>query len=297
MSHRFKLCKPKVIITAPAHLANVQAACKDSGDLNAKIFVLDAAAEAALVASEPVCNGDHGPLTADTAEPPVPKPAGPITNGYHEPQTADGETPSVAALLTHGTSDWFRISDLDTAKSTIACMFSTSGTTGLPKVSQLSHHALVAQHLSVQSPSKRYPVRRLISLPFFNMFASGIVHVEPLLTGEPMYVLSRFDLQAYVSGIHKYQITDTATAPLMLIYMLKSGLPLKEKLGSLRYIWNGSAPVDKETLKAFYNVLPDEAMIAGIWGMSETGAQTAFKWFEKDDSGSVGRIIPGVEMK
>jgi len=110
-------------------------------------------------------------------------------------------------------------------------------------------------------------------------------------------VMSRFDLVKYVSAVHKYSITDTATAPLMLIYMLKPGLPLKEKLASLRYIWNGSAPVDSATLTEFLGVLSPQAMIAGIWGMSETGAQTAFKWFERDATGSVGRIVPGVEMK
>ena len=202
--------------------------------------------------------------------------------------------------LTHGSSDWMRIDDEKTAKSTIACMFSTSGTTGLPKVSQISHYSLVNQNISVQStsPQKPYSVRRLISLPFFNMFASGIVHVDPLRTGEPIYVLSKFDLKAFVTSIAKYQITDTATAPLMLVYMLKAGIPgLKGLLRSLRYIWNGSAPIDANTLNAFYELLSPECMIAGIWGMSETGAQTAFKWFERDDTGSVGRIVPGVEMK
>lgn len=249
--------------------------CKESGDSEAKIFVLDSAAEAALTSSL---------NTTSTVT---------TQNGEHEA----GDVPSVAELLNHGSLDWLRISDIKTAKETIACMFSTSGTTGLPKVTQLSHYAIVAQNLAVQSEGKSYSASRLISLPFFNMFASGIVHVEPLHWGEPIYVMSRFDLVKYVSAIHKYSITDTATAPLMLIYMLKPGLPLKEKLASLRYIWNGSAPVDAATLTQFLEVLSPQAMIAGIWGMSETGAQTAFKWFERDATGSVGRIVPGVEMK
>jgi acyl-coenzyme A synthetase/AMP-(fatty) acid ligase len=87
----------------------------------------------------------------------------------------------------------------------------------------------------------------------------------------PVYVLSKFDIKKYVAGIQKYGITDTATAPLMIVYLLKSGLPLKDMLGSLRYIWCGSAPIDAATLNSFYDVLDPEAMIAGIWGMSETG--------------------------
>jgi acyl-CoA synthetase (AMP-forming)/AMP-acid ligase II len=274
LSHRFKLCAPKVVITGPDHVANVQAACKENPDLAVKIFVLDEAAENALA----------NPVDVETAP-----------NGLNE-STTDA-APSVTALLNQGNSDWFRITDVKTAKETIACMFSTSGTTGLPKVSQLSHHALVAQNISVQSVGKNYPVRHLISLPFFNMFASGIVHIDPIRKGEPVYVLSKFDIKKYVSGIQKYRITDTATAPLMIVYLLKLGGPLKEMLSSLRYIWNGSAPIDAATLNAFYDVLSPEAMIAGIWGMSETGAHTAFKWFERDTTGSVGRVVPGAEMK
>lgn len=271
MSHRLQLCKPAVIITAPEHLANVQAACKESGETATKIFVLDAAAYEALTGI-PTVNKQKGQLESQAA-------------------------PSVAELLTHGSSDWNRITDIKTAKETMCCMFSTSGTTGLPKVSQLSHYAIIAQNPAIRSLNKNYEERHLMSLPFFNLFASGIVHVNPLRWGTPMYTMARFDIAKYVESIHKYQITDTATAPLMLIYLLKSGLPLKEKLASLRYIFNGSAPVDAETLREFYSVLSPEAMISGIWGMSETGCQTSFKWFERDASGSVGRIMDGVEMK
>lgn len=113
-----------------------------------------------------------------------------------------------------------------------------------------------------------------------------------------MYVSAKFDSKVFVVRIARYQITDTTTAPLMLVYMLKAGIPgLKNLLSSLRYIWNGSAPIDAKTLNAFYELLSPQCMIVGIWGMSEKGAQTAFKWFERDDTGNVGRIVPGTEVK
>jgi acyl-coenzyme A synthetase/AMP-(fatty) acid ligase len=48
------------------------------------------------------------------------------------------------ALLEHGSEDWERFDDADTAKNTIGMRFFTSGTSGLPKAVQVSHYSLVA---------------------------------------------------------------------------------------------------------------------------------------------------------
>lgn len=43
----------------------------------------------------------------------------------------------------YGEEDWVGIADEQTAKSTTAALFATSGTSGLPKVAALSHTALI----------------------------------------------------------------------------------------------------------------------------------------------------------
>lgn len=58
-------------------------------------------------------------------------------------------------LLQHGEQDWRRISDTETAKSTIAVLQSTSGTTGLPKVAATSHYALVASGVAMRESQSR----------------------------------------------------------------------------------------------------------------------------------------------
>ncbi|KAI4813527.1 hypothetical protein E4T44_10711, partial [Aureobasidium sp. EXF-8845] len=85
---------------------------------------------------------------------------------------------SLGELLQHGERDWIRINDTKTAKSTIAVLQSTSGTTGLPKAAATSHYALVAAGVAMQESGQRqYEVTRLISLPLFHSFGASFVHI------------------------------------------------------------------------------------------------------------------------
>lgn len=49
-------------------------------------------------------------------------------------------------LLKHGEQDWERFDDLQTAKSTPIARLFTSGTTGLPKASVMTHHNATSHH-------------------------------------------------------------------------------------------------------------------------------------------------------
>ena len=48
---------------------------------------------------------------------------------------------------------------------------------------------------------------------------------------------------------------------------------------------------------AFYKNLHPDAVFSQVWGMTEIGAVTLFKYPEKDFSASVGRALPGCEIK
>jgi 4-coumarate--CoA ligase len=62
-------------------------------------------------------------------------------------------------LLQHGEEDWIAFNDEKRAKTTVAALFSTSGTTGLPKAAELSHYAFVSQSIMLyDSKEKCYDV-------------------------------------------------------------------------------------------------------------------------------------------
>lgn len=64
-------------------------------------------------------------------------------------------------LFQHGEDDWLRFDNEKLAKETPACLVSTSGTTGMPKMAVLSHHAWVALNCVIDDPNpKPYQIKR-----------------------------------------------------------------------------------------------------------------------------------------
>lgn len=68
-------------------------------------------------------------------------------------------------LLSHGEEDWIRFNDLKHSQETTAARLFSSGTTGLPKATIISHYNFVAQHELVYEINPRpYRVRRIFEL-------------------------------------------------------------------------------------------------------------------------------------
>lgn len=68
-------------------------------------------------------------------------------------------------------------------------------------------------------------------------------------------------------------------------------------LKSLRYVVCAGAPMTASVQTQLYSLLGPDAVIAQCLGTTETGWLTLFDPREKDTSGSVGRLMPNVELK
>lgn len=58
-------------------------------------------------------------------------------------------------LLKAGEKDWVRFDDLETCRGTTAARLFSSGTTGLPKATVITHYNLIAQHELVYEAHQR----------------------------------------------------------------------------------------------------------------------------------------------
>lgn len=58
-------------------------------------------------------------------------------------------------LMSFGEEDWVRFDDLNTASETTAARLFSSGTTGLPKATTITHSNLIAQHELVLGANPR----------------------------------------------------------------------------------------------------------------------------------------------
>jgi acyl-CoA synthetase (AMP-forming)/AMP-acid ligase II len=112
-------------------------------------------------------------------------------------------------------------------------------------------------------------------------------------------VMRRFDLEEYLTTVEKYDITDLAMVPPIVIAILMSPVSQKRPfLRKVRLAACGAAPLDKDVQARFRSLMGDDGPFNQVWGMTETSCvATMFRYPEHDNTGSVGRLIPNLEAK
>jgi acyl-CoA synthetase (AMP-forming)/AMP-acid ligase II len=224
-----------------------------------------------------------------------------IFNTPHKPSIPYGFQ-SWDTLLQHGESPWEHFTDEKASKEVISSLFSTSGTTGTPKIAAVSHHATIARCIASYDPHpKPYPVSRLLCLPMFHGVAATASHMDPLRYGIPTYILPRFSLFPFLDTIQKYKVTETSMVPAIMSMILQGEAgteeETKEKLSSLKLVRCAGAPLDVGVQKRFQRWLDVSARIQRAWGLTEFGTVTSFLQGEKDETGSCGRLLANVKAK
>lgn len=278
LDHILELAEPKLIITSADALPTVLNVSVGHGMLPSQVCLLDVSAPdhvTHLLQSRSLAYpGAISSLLPDSGE------------GYR----------NFAHLLAYGENDWVAFNDEAIAKSTPAAMYSTSGTGGLPKAAIMSHHTVISHHLSIQHDVP-YNVTRLMSLPMFHLFGALWAHLFTVRYGQPLFVLPRFELTQFVAAVHQYQITETYMVPAMIHVFNQSALPMEHFLSSMRYVGVAGAPIDGASMQRFQNKLHPHATAGQIWGMTETGVVFQNRYGERDHPGSIGRQLPGYEVR
>ncbi|KAG9602097.1 acetyl-CoA synthetase-like protein, partial [Aureobasidium melanogenum] len=182
------------------------------------------------------------------------------------------------------------------ARDTIAVLMSTSGTTGLSKMAARSHLSLVTENLALQDGvAKNYEVARLLFTPFFHGFTAPLALVDALVHGITTYVMPRFNVESCLEYVERYNITEIAAPPPVLLAFRQVPEAERTALRSIRLIWSGGAPMaakmQNEAVRMFYPY----ARIVQVYGMTEAGWITTFRFPEMDETGSVGRLLPSHE--
>ncbi|KAK3693385.1 hypothetical protein B0T22DRAFT_420653 [Podospora appendiculata] len=287
LNHIVDLSRPRFLITSDstASLALVQQVCTKQGIPLSRIFTLPSSAGHHPLELEVAAHQDStraGPNTANP-DPPIGRP--------------------LASLLRHGETTWMTLSSASEMRATTACYYSTSGTTGLPKLAALSHHALVAQQTVL--PTHNMPTRtpaaetiRLAALPLFHVFGAAWALLATVRHGQPVYVVPRFSLLPFLAHVARYKISETYVAPPVVHALNRlDDAATKTQLSSLRYIGVGGAPIDAVALRRLRSQLHADATVSQVWGMTEFGVATVFRAGENDDTGSIGRLLDTYEMR
>jgi long-chain acyl-CoA synthetase len=186
---------------------------------------------------------------------------------------------------------------VDRAGDDLAALLYTGGTTGRSKGVALSHASLDAAGAAGAAASHS-PGRNSILLPLPLAHAYGLlVTVSGLHAREAgRSVLMRwFDPAGWVALVEEHRLQTSALVPSMIQMLLAQPLE-QHDLSCLERVSSGAAPLAAEVQAEFERRIPGVEIREG-YGCTETSALISAQPNAERRVGSVGKPVPGVEVR
>ncbi len=183
-----------------------------------------------------------------------------------------------------------------------AVILYTSGTTGQPKGAELRHRNMRDNALAgadLFGASKDRPDTYLCVLPLFHSFGQTVIQNGGFAFGGTVVMLPRFEAGPALELMLKHKVTFFAGVPTMywgLLGALEEGVDVSALAENLRVAAAGGSALPVEVHKNFQKKF-GVSILEG-YGLSETSPVASFSPYgEEPRVGSIGKPIPGVEMK
>ncbi|MBY0509160.1 MAG: acyl--CoA ligase, partial [Rhodospirillaceae bacterium] len=118
--------------------------------------------------------------------------------------------------------------------SDIACMFFTSGTTGIPKGTMQTHKAICSSHRDMMAFHRTQFGQEIYycAAPLFNNLGMNVTVNFTMYTGGTVVVHDRWNTRRVLDSIKKHKITFLPGTPTMFVYMLNEYDPKTDDLTS-----------------------------------------------------------------
>lgn len=189
------------------------------------------------------------------------------------------------------------------ARSTIATVNYSSGTTGLPKGVRISHANLIAN--LEQSNFVNYvgcehkrgiKETNVAFLPLYHAYGQLFTILIPIVRQTRVYIMSEFNLELYLDLIQQTRPTTLQLVPPILVLLTKRPEVKNYDLSSVETIISGAAPLSRELQKNIrdrFNVNVKQG-----WGMTEvTCSGITCAGDDVDETGSVGVLLPNMQAR
>ena len=176
----------------------------------------------------------------------------------------------------------------------LAALPYSSGTTGLPKGVQLTHHQLVNNVRQAQAIELVRPDDTVYAvLPFFHIYGLTALVNLALAQHATLVVVPRFELRSFLEHHQKYNVTFTLIAPPIAVVLAKHPMVDDFDLSSLRALFSGAASLDADLALAVEKRLG--LHVQQGFGMTETSPLAHANQDPTLDRGSIGPPAPSTE--
>jgi long-chain acyl-CoA synthetase len=186
------------------------------------------------------------------------------------------------------------------AEEDVAALVYTGGTTGTPKGAMLTHYNLwsAAVQCSIWGGEfmQRGEDRFLLVIPYFHVYGLVVGLLFGTWMGALQILIPKYDVNMLLAAINVYEPTFFPGVPTLFISLLNHPEAGHSKLGTIRRLNSGSAPLPVEVIEQF-EAMSGAALFEG-WGMTETSALgTSTAMLAKRKPGSIGFPVPNAELK
>ncbi len=186
---------------------------------------------------------------------------------------------------------------VDRQPDDLAVLVFTAGTAGSPKAAMLSHGNLLANIEQVQQGERPFDPSdvTLGVLPLFHIFGLNAALGVTLAAGASMVLAERFDPVGTLDLITSHRCTIVSGAPPMWTAWAAMPGAAPDAFSSVRAAVSGASPLADETalaMQARFGL----ALHQG-YGLTEASPVVTSSGIEGAPLGSVGRPIPGVEVR
>jgi long-chain acyl-CoA synthetase len=172
-----------------------------------------------------------------------------------------------------------------------AVILYTSGTTGQPKGAELMHRNMISNAMTSDAlfgADVDNPDTLLCVLPLFHSFGQTVIMNAGFAFGGTVVLLPRFEAGPALELMDREDVTFFAGVPTMYWGLLgaldDSGVDVKKLADTMRVAVAGGSALPVEVHKEFERRFGVTILEGYVWG-------------EPPRVGSIGRPIPGVEMK